>query len=248
MALFDIKPKNLGPMTSPQFSQLKQSSEGFSQETEDVGVANDEQFAKFKQGLSNTFSNKSMDIGVKSPEQFESMKVQVESGIPTPQQSFKINTPKAFQALSGHESRGIASKPESTINPSTGATGVTQLTLPMFQEWQNKYAKDKKFAQGIRFSQIKNNAQLQQRISNEAIEGINSKYSTGLSDWPTSTARLKKYKEEIHRDFNHPIYWLAGEWVAGPDWVSKLDNPTAYGAKETVRDYMKSVGERYFNQ
>jgi hypothetical protein len=62
------------------------------------------------------------------------------------------------------------------------------------------------------------------------------------------TKKLKEYKAEILKDFNDPIYWMAGEWVAWPNWVAKLDNKTAPGAKETVRDYLKAVGKRYFNQ
>ena len=49
--LFDVKPKIVGTLTAPQFSQLKQQSEGFSRETEDVGMATDKQFAQLKNYL-----------------------------------------------------------------------------------------------------------------------------------------------------------------------------------------------------
>lgn len=158
-----------------------------------------------------------------------------------------LDIDKAFDALTGHESRGTG-KPEVTVADVTKATGISQITPVAFKEWQNKYTTDKEFAKSVSFDDLVGDALLQERITRELINGISSKHGNILGDWSTSTTKLKKYKEEINKDFNHPIYWLAGEWIAGPDWVSKLDNKTATGSKETVRDYMVRVGDLYFGQ
>lgn len=226
MALFDIQPleekKSLGIMTDSEFQNFRQKSASFSDvqgsnqpETKPLGVVPEGQFPQFIQ-----------------------QQTQVQPKIP------QLNTANVLTALSGHESRG-AMNPQATQNPITKATGITQITPIMFQEWQNKFAKDKKLARSVSFRSLNNNPELQTTISNDSIEGILNKYSTGLDDWKTSTKKLQSYKEEIRRDFNEPIYWIAGEWIAGPNWVAKLDNPTAPGAKETVRDYVRSIGDRF---
>lgn len=153
---------------------------------------------------------------------------------------------KILEAISAHESRGAVS-PSSTVNEDTGAIGSSQITMSMFREWQRKFAKDKKKAQATKFSSLKDNPELQKQIGEEAVAGILEKYSKGLDDWKANTPKLEKYKKEINRDFNSPIYWVAGEWIAGPNWVMKLDNKTALGGKETVRDYLRSVGSRFQN-
>ena len=185
-------------------------------------------------------------LGIMGDEAFQSLKTNLSNKtieFSRPEKP-EFDFSKASQALKGHESRG-ATSPESTVNPQTKATGSSQITSIAFEEWQRKYAKDKEFAKSVSFEQLKDNPELQNRVTDESVRGIYAKYNGVLEDWPTKTAKLKAYKEEILRDFNEPIYWLAGEWVAGPNWVAKLDNKTAEGAKETVRDYIRSVGDRF---
>ena len=158
-----------------------------------------------------------------------------------------IDIGRAEQVIVGHEGRGEID-PVKAKNIDTGATGLSQITKPLFADWQKKHARDKEFAKTINFEDLQNNKGLQELVTKDSMEGVASEYSFGLPDWPTSTKKLKEYKNEIFKNFHHPIYWLAGQWVGGPNWVAKLDSLTAEGGKETVRDYIKKIGEQYFNK
>ena len=153
-----------------------------------------------------------------------------------------LDTERVYTALSGHESRG-AEIPGDTIATDTGATGTTQITPIMVTQYNQITGGN------VAPEQLVGNEQLQKEMTGVLVNDIMTKYDGGLDeDWPTHTKKLTEYKKEIKSKFNEPIYWLAGEWVAGPNWVSKLDSPTAKGATETVRDYIQRVADIYNNQ
>ena len=158
----------------------------------------------------------------------------------TPSEPLDIE--RAVDVLSTHESRG-AEIPGETTAAGTGATGVSQITPIMINQYNQLTGGN------VTPEQLFGNEQLQREMTNVLIGDILTKYENGLDDdWPTHTKKLTAYKKEIKSKFNEPIYWVAGEWVAGPNWVSKLDNKTAAGATETVRDYITRVGDLYKGQ
>lgn len=161
---------------------------------------------------------------------------QASTGAPAP-----LNTDVAVNSLIGHESRGTLT-PSTTINPGSGATGGSQITPVMMDQYNKLTGHD------LSTQDIVGNDALQRTVTSTLVDYLIGKYKNGLSDWPVKTPKLQNYKDEIKRDFNQPIYWVAGEWIAGPNWVAKLDKPTAPGATETVRDYIKRVGEMYNSQ
>ena len=149
-----------------------------------------------------------------------------------------LDTNRATDVLIGHESRGETA-PVASVS-SAGAIGVSQITPIMITRY-NKLTNS-----NVTPERLGSDEQLQRQMTSTLVGDIMKSYSEGLQkDWPTGTDKLRKFKQEIQTQFNEPIYWLAGEWVAGPNWVSKLDNPTAPGATETVRDYITRVGELY---
>lgn len=153
-------------------------------------------------------------------------------------QNNSVDTDKAYEALSGHESRGTLA-PTASVS-SAGAVGLSQLTPIMITRY------NKLTGSNITPEQLNGNGQLQIQMTKTLIPDIMKGYSTGLvRDWPTGTDKLKQFKQEVKTKFNQPISWLAGEWVAGPNWVGKLDNKTAPGATETVRDYINKVTQLY---
>lgn len=150
-----------------------------------------------------------------------------------------LDVDKASNALIGHESRG-SSFPADTTVKSTGATGISQITPVMINQYNqltgNSLTKD----------ELLSDPNLQMEVTKTLVSDIMTRYEDGLDeDWPTHSKKLTAYKKEIKSKFNEPIYWLAGEWVAGPNWVAKLDSKTAPGAKETVRDYIQKVAQIY---
>lgn len=160
--------------------------------------------------------------------------------LPATTPSLDIN--KAVEALGVHESRG-ATMPNETVAAETGATGMSQITPLMINHYNQLTGNN------ITPEQLIGNDQLQKDMTTTLVNDIMTKYKDGLeNDWPTHTKKLTEYKQEIKSKFNEPIYWLAGEWVAGPNWVAKLDSPTAKNAKETVKDYIQRVGDIYHSQ
>lgn len=157
----------------------------------------------------------------------------------TEEPNTEIDVNRVVEVLGAHESRGSISPTES-IELTTGATGISQITPIMIEQYNQKTGNN------VTQEQLANDPQLQTEMTRVLIEDILSKYEGGLDeDWPTHTKKLTAYKKEIKNKFNEPIYWIAGEWVAGPNWVAKLDAKTAPGAKETVRDYIQRVGDLY---
>lgn len=150
----------------------------------------------------------------------------------------QLDTSRAVDALIGHESRG-ALEPSTSIATETGATGVSQITPLMLDHYNKLTGSD------ISDQDFIGDEQLQREVTSVLVNDIIKKYKTGLEDYPTKTQKLKDFKQEIKTNFNEPIYWAAGEWIAGPNWVAKLDKPTASGATETVRDYIQKVGDLY---
>ena len=150
-----------------------------------------------------------------------------------------LDIDRVYNAFSGHESRG-AEFPSETVAYGTGATGTTQITPIMVREYNQITGKN------VTPEELSGNEQLQKEMTGVLVNDIMTKYEDGLDeDWPTHTKKLTAYKKEIKSKFNEPIYWAAGEWVAGPNWVSKLDAKTAPGAAETVRDYIQRIGDIY---
>ena|SRR3990167_23859 len=153
-----------------------------------------------------------------------------------------LDIERVYTALNGHESRG-AESPSETVASSTGATGTTQITPVMIKQYNEITGSN------VTQEQLIGNEQLQKDMTGVLVNDIMTKYESGLDeDWPTHTKKLTAYKKEIKSKFNEPIYWLAGEWVGGPNWVAKLDAKTAPGSTETVRDYITRIGELYKNQ
>lgn len=151
----------------------------------------------------------------------------------------EFNTDLAVESLMGHESRGTDA-PLTTVAAGTGATGSSQITPIMIDQY------NKLTGEELSTESLLGNETLQKDVTKALVDYLIGKYDKGLDeDWPTKTPRLKRYKEEIKSKFTEPIHWIAGEWVAGPNWVAKLDNPTAPGATETVRDYIQKVGDLY---
>lgn len=150
-----------------------------------------------------------------------------------------INVARAVDSLVSHESRG-AVNPAETASKSAGAIGISQITPIMVDRYNQITNGD------LTSETLSGNARLQRVVTEVLVGDIMNRYKNGLdTNWPTSNPQLQKYKQEIMTNFTQPIHWLAGEWVAGPNWVAKLDSPTAPGARETVRDYINRVAEIY---
>lgn len=173
------------------------------------------------------------DLAKKALKPFQNTTINIDN------QKTQLNPDLAVNALMQHESRG-ALAPSTTVNATSGATGASQITPIMLDQYNHLTGSE------LVVGDLSGNSDLQKNVTKTLVEYLASKYKNGLArDWPASTPRLKKFKAEIKSQFNAPIYGVAGEWIAGPNWVAKLDNPTAPGATETVRDYIKRVGDIY---
>ena len=186
MPLFDIKPKNLGPLTDSQWGNLKQQSAGFSQETEDVGIATDKQFSQLKNKVQPVLQ----ELGKFSEEQFANLSLQFGRKIDIQ------NEPMEKQEMELPE-----------IEPLV-LNGIEYKPLPIPQEYkqaiQSSYQEHPELPKGI----------IEAVLMKESKMGTNKDVDNIAELKPSAIEELKRKKIAFDLSTDEGVILAAGDYLA----------------------------------